>query len=81
MMDLPKPRQTSRDVSWSVMFRLGGTGIWAEWSNGHRSPGEAVGYAEYLVSNPAVAEVRFDRITRQRDMFDLHGIAQLPEEA
>lgn len=81
MTDLPKPRQTSRDVSWSVMFRLGGTGIWAEWSNGHRASDEAIRSAEGLVSNPGVADIRFDRITRQRDMFDLHGIAQLPEES
>lgn len=79
MTTLPPPRQTSRDVSWSVMFRLGGTGIWAEWSSGHRSPDEAVDYAEELKANPGVAEVRFDRITRTRDMFDLHGTGQLAD--
>ncbi|WNI19216.1 hypothetical protein [Actinacidiphila sp. ITFR-21] len=79
MTTLPPPRQSSRDVSWSVMFRLGGTGVWAEWSNGHRSPGEAVDWAEPLKANPAVADIRFDRITRTRDMFDLHGIAQAGE--
>jgi hypothetical protein len=79
-MSTPAPRQTHRDVSWSVMFRLARTGVWVEWSNGHRDTSEAIRSAEVLVPMESVAEIRFDRIVHQRDMFDLHGIAQLAEE-
>lgn len=73
-MSAPEPRQTRRDVSWAVMFRLARTNVWVEWSNGHRSPAEAVREAEVLVPMEAVAEIRFDRITRTRDMFSLHDL-------
>lgn len=74
---LPEPRQASRDVSWAVMFRLARNNVWVEWSNGHRDPAEAVQSAEALVSMESVAEIRFDRVTRLREMFDLHALAQL----
>lgn len=79
MTTLPEPRQTSRDVSWSVMFRLARTSAWLEWSSGHRSPGEAIRSGEALVSIPSVADIRFERVTRTREMFDLRGIAQLAD--
>lgn len=77
-----QPRQTRRDVSWAVLFRLARTGVWVEWSNGHRDPSEAIRSGEGLVPMDAVADIRFDRITRTRDMFDLHGLATMtdPEE-
>lgn len=80
MTAAPVPRQTSRDVSWAVMFRLAHTMAWVEWSNGHRDPSEAIRSAEVLVSMESVAEIRFDRITRTRDMFDLHGLTQADGE-
>lgn len=79
MTTIPVPRDTRRDVSWSVMFRLARTGVWVEWSSGHRDSSEAVRMAEPLVSMDSVAEIRFDRVTHQRDMFDLHGLALLGE--
>lgn len=70
----PTPRETRRDVSWAVMFRLARTGVWVEWSNGHRDPAEAVQAAEPLETLGSVAEVRIDRITRTREMFDPHEL-------
>lgn len=79
-MTAPAPRQSRRDVSWSVMFRLARTGVWVEWSSGHRDTSEAVRSAEVLAAMESVAEIRFDRVTHQTDMFDLHGIAQLADQ-
>jgi hypothetical protein len=76
----PEARQTRRDVSWAVLFRLARTNVWVEWSSGHRSSAEAIRDAEVLVPVTSVAEIRFDRITHQRDRFDLHGIAQLDDK-
>jgi hypothetical protein len=76
---IPVPRQTRRDVSWAVLFRLACTGVWVEWSNGHRDPSEAIRSGEHLVPMDAVADVRFDRVTRQRDMFSLHDLAPSEE--
>lgn len=68
-------RQTRRDVSWAVMFRLARTGVWVEWSSGHREPSEAIRSAEVLVPMASVEEIRFDRVLHQRDMFSLHDLA------
>lgn len=70
----PKPRQTRRDVSWAVLFRLAHTGVWSEWSNGHRTQEEAIGYADPLRALDAVAQIRIDRITHQRDMFSIDDL-------
>jgi hypothetical protein len=75
-----EPRQTRRDVSWSVMFRLARTSVWVEWSSGHRDSSEAVRAAECLVPMDSVADIRFDRVIRQRDMFDLHGLSLLADK-
>lgn len=75
-----EPRQTRRDVSWAVMFRLARTNVWSEWSSGHHDTSEAIRSAEVLVPMESVAEIRFDRVIHQRDMFDLRGIAQLADQ-
>lgn len=79
MSAVPVPSQTRRDVSWSVMFRLASTSVWVEWSSGHRDSSEAVREAEVLAPMESVAEIRFDRVTHQRDRFDLHGLFLLDE--
>lgn len=71
------PPASRRDVSWTVIFRLEGTGIWTEWGKGHRTSSEAVREAEVLAHIPDVAEVRFERVTLQRDRFTLHDLAAL----
>jgi hypothetical protein len=68
--------QPDRDVSWTVVFRLGSDDDWHEWTRNHRSVPEAVRSAEVLVKTPPVVEIRFDRITVQRERFSL---AELPE--
>lgn len=80
MSDLPEPRQASRDVSWSVMFRLARTGVWVEWSNGHRDPAEAIQSAEVLAPMPSVAQIRFDRVTRAREMVDYKTFRDMMSE-
>lgn len=69
-----EPRQTRRDVSWAVLFRLARTSVWVEWSNGHRAPAEAVQSAEALVLIGSVADIRFERVTHSREMFSLHDL-------
>jgi hypothetical protein len=71
--------EISRDVTWTVMFRLGDTSDWTEWGTGFRAPEEAVRKAEVLCRIPVVAEIRFDRITVQRDRYSLHDLAQLTD--
>jgi hypothetical protein len=66
------------DVSWSVIFRLEGRGNWVEWTKGHRTTSEAVRSAEALVI-PAVADIRFKRVTVQRDVYTLHELATLTD--
>lgn len=65
----PEPRQTRRDVSWAVMIRLTHSSVWLQWSDGHRTPGEAADDADQIRTHPGVAEVRCDRVIHQRDMF------------
>ncbi|WP_405678015.1 hypothetical protein OG292_27110 [Streptomyces sp. NBC_01511] len=71
--------ETRRDVSWTVVFRLDGTNVWTEWSTGHRAHEDAVRNAEVLARVPAVAEIRFDRVTVQRDRHTLHDLARMTD--
>lgn len=64
-----------RDVSLSVVIRIGGTGNWLEWSTGHRAVPEVLAVAEVIVSHPAIAEIRFDRVTRTTERLSLHDLA------
>lgn len=72
--------ETRRDVSLSVVVRLDRTGNWIEWSGGHRSTPEVLAVAEPLAELPAVAEVRFDRITRTTERLSLHDLAAEDDE-
>lgn len=67
---------TRRDVSWAVMLRLARTGVWIEWSKGHRSSQEVVAAGELPAKIPSVQEIRFERTTLQRDVFDLSELAE-----
>lgn len=64
-----------RDVSWSVVIRIARTGNWVEWSTGHRSVPEVLAVAETIVSLPAIAEIRFDRITKTQERFSLADLS------
>jgi len=64
-----------RDVSISVVVRIDRTGNWVDWSTGHRSVPGVLAVAESIVSLPAIAEIRFDRITRTTERLSLHDLA------
>jgi hypothetical protein len=63
-----------RDVSWTVVIRLERTGVWLDWSTGHRSVPEILAVAETIISHPAIAEIRFDRITKTQERMSLHDL-------
>ncbi|WP_435610017.1 hypothetical protein [Streptomyces sp. C10-9-1] len=70
--------ETRRDISWVVKIRLHRTGCWLTWSEGHRAQDEALLAGEQVDRLDAVAEVRYERVTRQRDLFtapELHAQA------
>jgi hypothetical protein len=62
---------TNLDVSWSVVFRLDDNDDWHDWTRNHADVSDAVKSAEVLVKTPPVVEIRFDRITVQRERFSL----------
>lgn len=64
-----------RDASLNVVIRIERTGNWLDWSTGHRSVPEALAAAEVIASHPAIAEIRFDRITRTTERLSLHDLA------
>lgn len=61
--------ETRQDVAWAVLFRLARTGVWCEWSTGHRSPSEALAEAEALAGIKPVVDIRFERRTGIRERF------------
>lgn len=69
---------TRRDVSLNVVIRIDRTGNWLDWSTGHRSIPEALAVAETLVSHPAIAEIRFDRITKTIERMSLADLDEQP---
>jgi hypothetical protein len=73
--------QTDRDVSWSVVFRLDDNDDWHDWTRNHRDVADAVKSAETLVKTPPVVEIRFDRITVQRERFSLAELSAAQDAA
>ncbi|MFF9175938.1 hypothetical protein [Streptomyces sp. NPDC014793] len=73
--------KTDRDVSWSVVFRLNDNDDWHDWTRNHRDVSDAVKSAEALVKTPPVVQIRFDRITVQRERFSLAELSAADDPA
>lgn len=72
--------ETRRDITWTPVFRVEDTDNWFEWSTGHRGVSAAIRAAEVLAKLPVVEEIRFERVTVQRDRFSLAELAAADEE-
>ncbi|MFJ3170612.1 hypothetical protein ACIPJK_07480 [Streptomyces roseus] len=75
MSQQPAPEAT---VTWDVVFRCG-EGPWHPWERARASSADAIRAAEPLASMPGVTEIRFERVTTNRERLSLHDIAQAEE--